>query len=56
MHILPFIHVAMKMNEEEERVTLENFMDSSILECLLNETEIKKIIQLIGNHTLSCAN
>ena len=28
-----------KMNEEEERATLENCMDSSILELLLNETE-----------------
>ena len=39
MQVLPFIRAAKKMNEEEERATLENFVDSSILELLLNETE-----------------
>ena len=33
-----------KMNEEEERATLENFLDSSILELLLNVTEDEKDI------------
>ena len=45
------------MNEEEERVTLENFMDSSILERLLNETEEDKdIIHTINreSHTFLC--
>ena len=32
----------MKMNEEEERATLENFMDTSILDLLLNETEYER--------------
>ena len=36
VHILPFVHVAMKMKEEEEIATLEKFMDFSILEFLLN--------------------
>ena len=44
VHILPFIRVVTKMNEEEERATLENFVDSSILELLLNETEKEKDI------------
>ena len=44
MHVLPFVRVAKKMNEEEERATLENFMDSSILELLLNEAEDEKDI------------
>ena len=47
----------MKMNEEEERVTLENFMDSAILERLLNETEEDKdIIHTINreSHTFLC--
>ena len=39
---LPFVCIVKKMNEEEERATLENFMDSSILEPLLNETEEEK--------------
>ena len=42
--ILSFVHVAKKMNEEEERATLENFVDYSILELLLNETENGKDI------------
>ena len=33
-----------RMNEEEERATLENFVDSSILELLLNEKEDEKDI------------
>ena len=37
VHILPFVHISKKMNEEEERATLENFVDSSILELLLIE-------------------
>ena len=44
MHALPFVRVATKMNEEEERATLENLVDSSILELLLNETEDEKDI------------
>ena len=44
VHVLPFVHIAKKMNKEEERATLENFVDSSILELLLNETEDKKDI------------
>ena len=44
MHVLPFVRVSKKMNEEEERATLENFVDSSILECLLNKTEDEKHI------------
>ena len=46
MHVqlLPFVHVAMKMNEEEERATLDNFVDSSLLELLLNESEDEKDI------------
>ena len=32
MHILLFVCVAKKMKEEEERATLENFVDFSILE------------------------
>ena len=38
VYVLPFVRIAKKMNEEEERATLENFVDSSILELLLNET------------------
>ena len=33
-----------KMNEEEERARLEKFLDSSILELVLNETEDEKDI------------
>ena len=57
MQVLPFLRLATKMNEEDERATLENFVDSSILEFLLNETEDEKVsfIRLIDNHTLSCA-
>ena len=46
-----------KMNEEEEKDTLENFLNSSFLELLLNETEDEKIlfIRSIGDHRLSCA-
>ena len=40
VHVLQFIRVVTKMNEEEERATLENFVDSSVLELLLNETNI----------------
>ena len=49
------------MNEEEERATLlratlENFVDSSILELLLNETKDEKdIVHKIGNHMLLSA-
>ena len=35
VHILPFVRVAKKMSEEEERATLDNYVDSSILELLL---------------------
>ena len=54
MHSLPLV---MKMNEEEERAILENFVDSSILERLFNETEDEKyIIHMINmeSHTLLC--
>ena len=53
MHVLPFVRVAEKMNMEEERATLENFVDSSILELLLNETEDERIliVRLKGNHS-----
>ena len=45
----------MKINEEEERVTLKNFMDSSILERLLNETEDEKDNTINReSHTLLC--
>ena len=44
VHVLPFICVAKKMNEEKERATLQNFVNSSILEFLLNETEDEKDI------------
>ena len=53
----PFICVVKKMNEEEERATLENFVDSSILELLLNETEEEKdIVHMINreSHALLC--
>ena len=33
---MQFIRVVSKMNEEEERATLDNFIDSFILELLLN--------------------
>ena len=37
------------MNEEEECATLENFMEFSILELLLNETEDKNdIVHMIN--------
>ena len=44
VHVLLFVRVAKKMNKEEERATLQNFVDSSILELLLNETEDDKDI------------
>ena len=44
MQVLPFVCVATEMNKVEERVTLDNFVDSSILELLLNETEDDKDI------------
>ena len=44
VHVLPFVRIAKKMKEEEERATLENFMDSSILELLLNVTEVKAML------------
>ena len=44
VQVLPFVCVAMKMNEEEERTTFDNFVDSSLLELLLNETEDEKDI------------
>ena len=44
VQVLPFVRIATKMDEEEERATLENFVDSSILELLLNETEDEKDI------------
>ena len=63
VQVLPFIRIATEMNEEEERATLENFLDSSLLELLLNEKQkMKRIsfIRLIGNHTygnlFSCGN
>ena len=34
VQVVPFVRVATEMNEEEERATLENFVDSSILELL----------------------
>ena len=56
VQVLPFVCVATKMNEEEERATLENFVDSSILELLLNETKDEKdIVHKIGNHMLLTA-
>ena len=57
MQVLLFVCVATKMNEEEERATLENFVDSSILELLLNETEDEKdIVHTINreSHTFLC--
>ena len=40
VHIFPFVRAAKKINEEKERATLENFMDSSNLQLLLNEKSI----------------
>ena len=55
MHVLPFVRAAKKINEEEESATLENFMDSSILELLFNETEDKKDINyLCSGHSIAC--
>ena len=34
VHVVPFVSVAKKMNEEEERTTLENFVDCSTLDLL----------------------
>ena len=49
VYILHFIRVAKKMNEEEERATLENFVYSFILELLLNEMEDEKdIVHMIN--------
>ena len=53
---LPFIRKA-KMNKEEERASLENFVYSSILELLLNETEDEKdIVHTINrkSHAFLC--
>ena len=44
MHVLSFVRIAKEMNEKEVRNTLENFVDSSILELLLNGTEDEKDI------------
>ena len=39
-HVLQFVRVGKKINEEEERATLKNFVDSFISELLRNnETE-----------------
>ena len=70
MHVLPFVRVATKMNGEEERATLENFVDSSTyLELLFSETEDEKgivhtirlcnyfhpfLMQLSPNYTQKC--
>ena len=57
VHVLPFIRIVTKMNEEEERGTLENFVYSSILELLLNETEDEKdIVHTINrkSHAFLC--
>ena len=48
MHVLPFVH-SKELNKEEERATLEDFMEYSILELLLNETEDgKDIVHMIN--------
>ena len=55
VHVLPFVRASKKINEEEERATLENFVDSSILELLLNETEGEKDINYLCNgHSIAC--
>ena len=44
VHMQVLLFLAVKMYEEEEKATLENFMESSILELLFNETEDEKDI------------
>ena len=50
MQVLPFVHVRSKENERGrgKRATLDNFVGSSLLELLLNESEdAKDIVHMI---------